>query len=136
MIIQFASCFSLLGLIWTIQLVHYPSFYSIDESFFTQFSKFHSRRISYFVVPVMLVELASGVLLVYKEPGPLVYANLFGIVAIWLVTFSISMPCHQELSEKKDELQIERLINANWVRTILWTLRSALILLIVLRGNK
>lgn len=84
----------------------------------------------------MLAELVTGALLVLKEPTPLLIINIIAILAIWLVTFLISMPCHKVLSEKKDKFQIERLIKTNWIRTILWTIRSVLILMLVLKGVK
>ena len=124
-IIHAASCFMMTGLIWTIQLVHYPSFYWIEKSAFTDFEVFHSRRISFIVIPVMIIELGSGVLLTlfsgYQSSWLL---NLVGIIIIWLSTFVLSVPCHQKLSQNRDEATIKRLVQTNWPRTILWSVRS------------
>ena len=53
----------MVGLIWTIQLVHYPTFHFIDKNLYSSFQKFHMNSISLIVVPVMVLELATGVLL-------------------------------------------------------------------------
>ena len=51
------------GVIWVIQIVHYPSFHFIEKESYTAFQKFHMNSISLIVVPVMILELATGVLL-------------------------------------------------------------------------
>ena len=45
------------GLIWTIQLVHYPTFDHVADDHFADFAKFHASRISLIVLPAMIVEL-------------------------------------------------------------------------------
>ena len=50
--------FSLVGLIWTIQVVHYPSFSYVDNDHYIDFQHFHMRAITYIVMPLMLFELA------------------------------------------------------------------------------
>ena len=57
------SAFLLTGVIWTIQLVHYPSFHFIDKLSFTNFHNFHERRISIIVMPLMLIELITSIAL-------------------------------------------------------------------------
>ena len=49
------SAFFLTGVIWTIQIVHYPSFHYIDKLSFVNFHQFHERRISIIVMPLMMV---------------------------------------------------------------------------------
>ena len=53
----------MVGVIWVIQLVHYPAFHFIDKDMYASFQKFHMNSISLIVVPVMVLELATGVLL-------------------------------------------------------------------------
>lgn len=125
----------MLGVIWIVQLVHYPAFLYVDEGKFSGFSDFHQSRISLVVVPAMLVELFAAVLLsLYETTGwfsYLVYANLLLVLFVWGITFFISVPCHAKLSVRKDIKIIERLVRTNWLRTAGWTLHFVIAILLV-----
>lgn len=124
------SCFFMTGLIWVIQIVHYPTFHFVDKSQFQVFEKFHSARISLIVIPIMLLELFTGIFLLMKSPGTFFILNSFGLVLIWISTFFLSVPLHGKLLKNSDQglskSLTENLIFTNWPRTILWTLRSVL----------
>lgn len=120
---QAASCFAMFGAIWIVQLVHYPAFRYVEPARFSEFANFHSRWISFFVAPVMVLELLSGLWL--ASGGSLFWiANVIGIFAIWGATFAFSVPCHERLARGLDAAAVERLIRTNWIRTILWTVRA------------
>ena len=51
------------GVIWVIQIVHYPSFHFIEKELYTVFQKFHMNKISIIVIPIMLAELITGMML-------------------------------------------------------------------------
>jgi hypothetical protein len=55
------------GLIWTIQLVHYPSMKFVPEERFISFHNFHSKRISILAIPIMLIELITSFVLFYQN---------------------------------------------------------------------
>ncbi|NRA66563.1 MAG: hypothetical protein HRU19_18890 [Pseudobacteriovorax sp.] len=119
------------GLIWTIQLVHYPSFAFIDSTRFTEFETFHASRISWIVMPVMIVELmtAIGLWFLLAEPWSLWNViNSIGVLLIWLSTGLFSMPIHARLLSGKNTELIRRLVETNWPRTILWSLRSLVLI--------
>ena len=40
----------MVGVIWVIQLVHYPSFHFVELKQYTTFQRFHMARISYVVI--------------------------------------------------------------------------------------
>ena len=123
------SAFLLTGVIWTIQIVHYPSFHYIDKLSFTNFHHFHERRISIIVMPLMLIELTTSTALYINNMSSIVFAlNLLIVVLIWCSTFFIQVPIHSILSEKKDKKLIEKLVNTNWIRTFLWSMRMLLII--------
>ncbi|MEO1655819.1 MAG: hypothetical protein AAFU64_19920, partial [Bacteroidota bacterium] len=50
-------CGYLTGLIWVIQVLHYPSFAKFDPVHFSDFHPFHTQRISLIVALPMVVEL-------------------------------------------------------------------------------
>ena len=123
------SAFLLTGVIWTIQIVHYPSFHYIDKLSFTNFHNFHERRISIIVMPLMLIELTTSTALYINNMSSIVFAlNLLIVVLIWCSTFFIQVPIHSILSQKKDKKLIEKLVNTNWIRTFLWSMRMLLII--------
>ena len=123
------SAFLLTGVIWTIQIVHYPSFHYIDKLSFTNFHNFHERRISIIVMPLMLIELTTSTALYINNMSSIVFAlHLLIVVLIWCSTFFIQVPIHSILSQKKDKKLIEKLVNTNWIRTFLWSMRMLLII--------
>ena len=123
------SAFLLTGVIWTIQIVHYPSFHYIDKLSFTNFHNFHERRISIIVMPLMLIELITSIALYIHNMWSIVFTlNLLVVVLIWCSTFFVQVPIHSILSQKKDKDLIEKLVNTNWIRTFLWSIRMLLII--------
>jgi hypothetical protein len=119
---QIFCCFFLTGLIWVIQLLHYPGFHYVDVQFL-DFHRFHSARISILVIPLMLAELTTAALLAMENPQRYGW-NLLGVVLIWLSTFLLSVPLHNQLAEARNTAWISQLVLTNWPRTILWSLRS------------
>lgn len=131
LMVNAASTFGLAGLIWTIQLVHYPAFRYVAEQQFAAFASFHQRQISWVVVPLMVVELASAAGLMALTPPELpqglVTACAFLVVLIWACTFLVQVPLHRRLASGYDRGAIEALIRTNWIRTLLWSLRAGLL---------
>ena len=117
--------FLLTGIIWTIQLVHYPSFNFVNKLNFLDFHKFHSTKISFIVIPLMLIEFFSAlVLLIRDSSSSFLWINFGLIVLIWLSTFFIQVPLHNILSQRKDKVAISRLVSTNWIRTTLWSIKT------------
>lgn len=126
-LIHFGLCAFMTGLIWVVQLVHYPSFRFVSEQKFIDFSLFHTTKITVIVMPVMLLELASALLISLKSPSTLLWINLILNLAIFGLTFFLSVPLHSKLADGKDNQVIEKLIKTNWPRTIIWTARLFLL---------
>ena len=132
--IEVFSCFFMVGVIWLVQLVHYPSFRYISTHKFKRFTIFHQKKISFVVAPVMTLEILSNIFLLFYyniNISFVEYLSSFLLFFIWVVTFLISVPCHNQLSIGFSESIITKLIVTNWIRTLLWSFR-ALILLIKL----
>ena len=130
LISQLASTLPLVGLIWTIQLVHYPLFEVVGEETQLEYQKRHMSRITWVVGPLMLVEIlaATGLwMLAPADPWALSGAVLVAI--IWTSTALIQVPCHAKLVEGFDARAHRRLVDTNWIRTIAWTLRGAIVLI-------
>jgi hypothetical protein len=113
------------GLIWFVQVVHYPLFAEVDPERFPVYHAAHTRWTTWVVALPMLVELAAaGWLVVRPEPGfPVVISWLgFGLVlAVWGCTSLIQVPLHACLARGFDARCHAMLVASNWCRTGLWT---------------
>jgi hypothetical protein len=49
------------------------------------------------------------------------------VLLIWAVTFFISVPFHNRLAQGFDYISIDGLVRTNWLRTLAWTARLALL---------
>lgn len=128
LLIHLALCLFMTGLIWTIQLVHYPAFRYIDLSKFKEFTAYHGRNITPITAFPMILELMTGAFLLYHFQDFVFLINFILIVVIWLSTFFLSVPLHMKLSNTHDKTVIEKLILTNWPRTLIWTARSGLLI--------
>ncbi|MCB1176195.1 MAG: hypothetical protein KDK36_01335 [Leptospiraceae bacterium] len=124
--IQIFSCFFMTGLIWLIQLIHYPAYKYIAEDYFSIYQNFHTKTITYIVFPLMSFESVSGFILIFLIPISSFFflLNFIGIISIWLVTGLLSVPAHNKLNSGKNFKVIKKLILSNWLRTIIWSIRS------------
>uniref|UniRef100_UPI004049A689 hypothetical protein n=1 Tax=Fulvivirga sp. TaxID=1931237 RepID=UPI004049A689 len=117
------------GLIWLVQLVHYPSFlYSTAESF-PSYHQFHTRAISVIVAPSMGLELLTSLvyLAIVQKIEPLYWLSILFLGLVWMVTFFVAVPLHNSLAGNFDAVQIQKLININWWRTAGWSLRTLIL---------
>lgn len=116
---------SLVGLIWAIQLVHYPTFEFISTDDFLTFHQHHTNSITPIVMPLMLGELGLGLYLAQQQKWSVIWLiPLVLILCIWLSTFIIQVPIHNQLGIGKDSVLISRLVQTNWIRTTLWTIKA------------
>lgn len=60
LLVQVASTWAMVGVIWLVQLCQYPLFGAVGPASFPGFHAGHGRRISLVVVPSMLLELGSA----------------------------------------------------------------------------
>ena len=117
------------GVIWVIQIVHYPSFHFIEKELYTAFQKFHMNKISIIVIPIMLAELITGMMLFLDKSSksPFLIISFVILVLIWLITGVFFSKAHNELMTGYQELVVNQLVVMNWIRTLLWTLRLLLL---------
>lgn len=121
-------CSMMVVLIWMIQILHYPSFFYVEEARFLNFHKFHTNRISWIVAPIMCIEFFSAIVLFVLQSDVFwVFLNLVLTILIWIFTFFVSVPIHNLLSSKKEDRWIQKLIRTNWIRTVLWSFRFLLL---------
>jgi hypothetical protein len=124
----------LVGVIWIVQVVHYPLFSRVAGDF-TVYASEHSRRISWVVGPPMLVEAGTGVLIALAPPdgvsGTLAWGGLGLIGLLWLSTAALQVPEHQRLGRGFDPAAHRRLVLGNWVRTAGWSARGVIVVVML-----
>ena len=122
----------MVGVIWVIQLVHYPSFKYVNESDYIIFQKYHMSNISYIVFPIMFTELTTAILIFFSgEKSFFFMLSLICLFLIWVITGVLFTKFHNILQKGKDLKMIDKMIKANWMRTSLWTLRLIMIFFVI-----
>ncbi len=132
-LIELSISAALVGIIWIVQLVHYPSFHHYNEKDFRQSMKFHQDRISFIVLPLMISEIAISGWLTYAHYSQLRFIGFLIVILIWTCTFTIQVPIHENLlANGYDKSEVNKLVNSNWIRTFLWTIKLALVISILI----
>jgi hypothetical protein len=132
LLIHLASTWFMTGLIWFVQVVHYPLFNQVGESVFSRYETIHTQSTTWVVGPVMLAELFSAGWLLWLAPEGIpgwklwAGAGLLGIV--WVSTALLQVPQHGILASGFDQRAYETLVSTNWIRTVGWSLRGLLAL--------
>ena len=119
------------GVIWFVQVVHYPLFAAVAGEVGQAYARDNQRRTSWVVLPPMLVEAAAaGWLLLRPPPGVdrgWAVAGVAMVVLLWLSTLAVQMPLHGRLARDGHvPAVVATLVKSNWPRTVLWTARAVL----------
>jgi hypothetical protein len=132
-----ASTLFLAGIIWFVQLVHYPLFASVGQSQFAHYETEHAGRTTWIVAPAMLIEAATSVLLLWIRPNvisiEIAAAGFMLTGLIWGSTFVMQVPLHARLSAGFEPTLHKSLVATNWVRTLAWTGRAWLALMMIVK---
>jgi hypothetical protein len=137
LLVHAAATLFMTGVIWFVQIVHYPLFDRVGRDGFAEYEAEHARRTTWVVAPVMLVEAAAAVLLVATRPADLpaswVWTGLALLAGIWLSTAVLQVPRHAALSAGFDAAALRMLVGSNWIRTAAWSVRGGLALAMLSR---
>ena len=127
------ATFLMTGIIWFVQIVHYPMLARLPHEDFAEIEREHCDRTGFVVAPPMLVEAFTLVWLIlrgFDSPLFLFTAALLGVV--WISTFTLQVPAHRALLLGWNETAHRRLVLTNWIRTAGWTLRAGILVVIFL----
>jgi hypothetical protein len=117
------------GLIWFVQVVHYPLLARVGRRELPAYELAHQQRTTLVVGPFMAAEGLLALLLLAAPPAGLGRAlPLIGLVllaAIHASTVWLQVPAHRVLADRPDPATVQRLVGTNWIRTAGWTARSA-----------
>ncbi len=133
-VVHLAATGFMVGLIWTIHVVHYPLFAFVPEPY-QPFQGEHMKRISRLLVAPWGIEVLSALgLFLLADNGAQRFWSLVGgalVVAIVGVTGLLAAPAHGRLLERFDEGELRTLLRVDLVRTLLWTARGVVAIVLV-----
>lgn len=121
-----ATC-AMAGLIWFVQVVHYPLMSSVGREGWVAYERRHTARTSLVVAPLMLVELVTAAILaagIVREADWLAWTGIGLVGVVWASTFFVQVPLHQRLSAEWSDRAHAALVRLNWVRTFAWSARA------------
>lgn len=117
----------LAGVIWVVQVVHYPLFADVGDDAWRAYEAGHRRRITVVVLGPMVAQLVVGTLLLADAGDaarPLAIASLALAGGCFALTAIVFAPMHERLSAGPDRRLVRRLVTANWSRTVAWTVQA------------
>ena len=135
LVIGTAATWGMVGLIWMVQVVHYPMLVEFSEAVPARAAQVHQRRITWVVGPLMAVEGVTALAVLVERPATmgLVPALLAGaLLGVALAsTIVIQVPLHSRLAHGHDARVARRLVATNWIRTAAWTARGVLLVVVL-----
>ena len=124
-LIALAAAAFMAGVLWVIQVVHYPLLEEVADDSITRIATKHQGLITWVVAPIMVIEATSSFLLLLRWPTEAIFEALIGfcllIVAVGVTVFQ-AVPLHSKIANGRADL-IPKLVRINWTRTVAWSLR-------------
>jgi len=120
------------GIMWFVQICYYPNLAVVGRDAFIGYQREHIRRITRIAWTMLFVEMITAIVLVcVPHSGGIrtgLVVNLLLLLGIWGSTFFVQVPLHQRLEQGWDEAVHVRLVRTNWFRTVVYTIRGAVVI--------
>lgn len=128
LLLNTVASWTMVGVIWFVQVVHYPLLSVVPVQSAASVAVEHQRRTGWVVMIPMTVEGVTTLLLLGMVPEGVAWfvpwlAGIPLAVAL-LATVLLSVPRHARMAAHPDESVGKELVSTNWVRTIAWTFRG------------
>lgn len=135
LMVNMVATWTMVGVIWFVQVVHYPLLSVVPVESASTVAVDHQRRTGWVVALPMAAEGFTTLGLLFAAPDD-VTSILPWIAAVLLAvalgcTVILSVPRHARMAAHPDELVGRELVVTNWPRTIAWSLRGLLVLVMV-----
>lgn len=116
------------GVIWFVQLVHYPLLSVVPVEAAASTAVEHQRRTAWVVGPPMAAEGVTTLVLLAAAPDAVTWwLPWIGAVLLAVAlgsTVLLSVPRHSRMATSPDARVGRELVLTNWPRTVAWTLRT------------
>ncbi|MBW3601043.1 MAG: hypothetical protein KY475_27720 [Planctomycetes bacterium] len=117
---------------WFVQIAYYPNLACIGGPDFVRYQREHVRRVTAVAWTMLLLELLTALALpAFAAPAAVRTAlglNLILLLVIWRSTWFVQVPLHKILEQGFQADTHRRLVSTNWLRTICYSLRGALLI--------
>lgn len=131
LVISTVASWGMVGVIWIVQLVHYPLLARLSVYEPVTAALEHQRRITWVVGPLMAAEGITALVLLVDRPVTMSAASAWAAAALLAVallsTVFVQVPLHTRLAQGHDDRVVRSLVSTNWVRTAAWTARALLL---------
>ena len=133
-----ATCV-MVGIIWFVQIVHYPLLSKFGSAQSTQVAREHQRRTGWVVGAPIAVEGISTLFLLTDRPdGVVVYLPWVGAILLAVAlgsTVWLSVPLHSRMASAHDNTVARKLVRTNWSRTFAWSARAIVCVAMILQAR-
>jgi len=137
-VLNLIAAWTMTGVIWIVQLVHYPLLAVVGADRSVDVAVRHQRAISFVVGPPMAVEGVTTLWLLADRPdGVAVWLPWAGAVCVavaLLSTVLLSVPRHARMAAGPDPEVGAELVRTNWPRTIAWTMHGVIAMVVLLQS--
>ena len=124
------------GIISFIQFIQYPLLFHISSFDFTCYFKKYISRITWFIYPVLIIEIAFALWLSFLPlQSKLQLPILITYILLALVTMNtllIQTPLIQKLQHSFDKAVLSKIMFYNWIRFVSSALRTLILCWIIL----
>lgn len=124
-LLNFVTSFLMMGVIITTQIVNYPLFLSISKNDFNNFHSKYVNKITAIVMPLMITELILSIILLISIQNYMTILIFTTMSLIFISTIFIQVPIHKKIEKEANKNLLNKLIQTNWIRTILWFIKSS-----------
>ncbi len=133
-----AATWTMVGVIWFVQVVHYPLLGTIGADRAPEVGARHQTLTSIVVGPPMAVEGVTTLVLLVSVPAGVATA-LPWVAAVLLAvalgaTVTLSVPRHRRMLDAPGTEVGAGLVATNWVRTAAWTGRGVVLAVMLLQA--
>ena len=135
LLLNFVATWAMVGVIWFVQLVHYPLLSIVPVENAASIAVVHQRRTGFVVGPPMAIEGITTLILLWSRPNGVSLwmpwtAAMFLAIALGC-TVLLSVPRHERMVRQPDVKTGRELVLTNWPRTLAWSMRGVLTAMMV-----
>ena len=140
LVLDLVASWVMVGLIWFVQIVHYPLLSIVPMQAASSVAEEHQRRTAWVVMLPMAVQGFTSLGLMRWIPNGvswwLPWANGVCVAIALASTVLLSVPRHARMAANPDENVGRELVLTNWPRTIAWSASGiALAAMLIQRMN-
>lgn len=135
LLLNLVATFTMVGVIWFVQVVHYPLLAVVPVESASTVAVDHQRRTGWVVMLPMTIEGFTTLGLLKWVPEGVAWwvpwlNGVFLAVALGC-TVLLSVPRHARMAAKPDASVGRELVLTNWPRTIAWSARGVVVALML-----